>query len=136
MIPDLLLQDLSGRLPYRTRGVYQCPGQDTYYNMVLTGTIYNELRFGESSFTPYLRPLSSMTDWEKRRFERSGFLIYDDNFDNDNEKTGTYYGYRYIEIYDLTYAIDWLNRNHFDYRGLIEKGLAIKATKETYRYGN
>lgn len=25
-------------------------------------------------------------------------------------------------------AIDWLNKNHFDYRGLIEKGLAIDAT--------
>ena len=24
--------------------------------------------------------------------------------------------------------IDWLNKNHFDYRGLIEKGLAIDAT--------
>lgn len=23
---------------------------------------------------------------------------------------------------------DWLNKNHFDYRGLIEKGLAIDAT--------
>ena len=25
-------------------------------------------------------------------------------------------------------ALDWLNKNHFDYRGLIEKGLAIDAT--------
>lgn len=27
-------------------------------------------------------------------------------------------------------AIDWLNKNHFDYRGLIEKGLAIDATSK------
>jgi hypothetical protein len=27
-----------------------------------------------------------------------------------------------------TDVIDWLNENHFDYRGLIEKGLAIDAT--------
>jgi hypothetical protein len=25
-------------------------------------------------------------------------------------------------------SIDWLNAHHFDYRGLIEKGLAIDAT--------
>ena len=25
-------------------------------------------------------------------------------------------------------AIDWLNAHHFDYRGLIEKGLAIDCT--------
>ena len=24
--------------------------------------------------------------------------------------------------------VDWLNKNHFDYRGLIEKGLALDAT--------
>ena len=36
--------------------------------------------------------------------------------------------------YDIMYGItendrhDWLNANHFDYRGLIEKGLAIDAT--------
>jgi hypothetical protein len=27
-----------------------------------------------------------------------------------------------------TDVIDWLNENHFDYRGLIEKGLALDAT--------
>ena len=27
-----------------------------------------------------------------------------------------------------TDVIDWLHKNHFDYRGLIEKGLAIDAT--------
>lgn len=29
---------------------------------------------------------------------------------------------------DIISAIDWLNANHFDYRGLINKGLAIDAT--------
>ena len=31
-------------------------------------------------------------------------------------------------LYPNSDAIDWLNKNHFDYRGLIEKGLAIDAT--------
>ena len=30
-------------------------------------------------------------------------------------------------------AEDWANKNHFDYRGLIEKGLAIEASNETYK---
>lgn len=33
-----------------------------------------------------------------------------------------------LNIDDLNRLYDWLNKNHFDYRGLIEKGLAIDAT--------
>ena len=43
-------------------------------------------------------------------------------------------------MYDSSYSIsdstDWLNKNHFDYRGLIPKGLAIGATKKNiYQIG-
>ena len=31
-------------------------------------------------------------------------------------------------------AMDWLNEHHFDYRGLIEKGLAIEVTEENNPY--
>ena len=31
-------------------------------------------------------------------------------------------------------GFDWLNAHHFDYRGLIEKGLAISVTKENNPY--
>jgi hypothetical protein len=34
---------------------------------------------------------------------------------------GKYYFIKYLEL-------EWLLKNHFDYRGLIEKGLAIDAT--------
>ena len=33
-----------------------------------------------------------------------------------------------FELVDNWRSIDYLNANHFDYRGLIEKGLAIDAT--------
>jgi hypothetical protein len=36
--------------------------------------------------------------------------------------------YGYPIWFDSVGSIDWLNKNHFDYRGLIEKGLAIDAT--------
>ena len=60
---------------------------------------------------PYLRPLSSMTSSEKGWYDR-------------------------LRSSTIAYAalIDWLNENHFDYRGLIEKGLAIEITKENNPY--
>jgi hypothetical protein len=33
-----------------------------------------------------------------------------------------------VELKDMILVIDWLNANHFDYRGLINKGLAINTT--------
>jgi hypothetical protein len=36
--------------------------------------------------------------------------------------------YFYTDTYDYISLIDWLNKNHLDYRGLIEKGLALDAT--------
>ena len=34
----------------------------------------------------------------------------------------------FVEMRNLECTVDWCNKNHFDYRGLIEKGLAIDAT--------
>ena len=40
--------------------------------------------------------------------------------------------YKYREVIASTFnhyeVYDWLNKNHFDYRGLIPRGLAIDAT--------
>ena len=33
-----------------------------------------------------------------------------------------------ISIDDMAFLLDYLNKRHFNYRGLIEKGLAIDAT--------
>lgn len=68
-------------------------------------------RFGE--VLPYLRPMSSMTEEEKK--ELWGLL-----------KT--------LGITAEVKRLDWLNAHHFDYRGLIEKGLAIAVTKENNPY--
>ena len=32
--------------------------------------------------------------------------------------------------------IDWLNKHHFDYRGLIKLGLVIEAPKDMYKINN
>lgn len=63
---------------------------------------------------PYLRSMSSMTEEERKIYiEISSHLCG--------------------EIAAKT-MIDWLNAHHFDYRGLIEKGLAVKAPEDMYLY--
>lgn len=61
----------------------------------------------EAIIRPYLRPMSSMTE-EELSLRSKGFKS----------------GYEYY---------DWLNEHHFDYRGLIEKSLAIVAPKGMYK---
>jgi hypothetical protein len=76
---------------------------------------------------PYLFPLSSMTEEQKNEcfkgtpleIDKYGGIAVKDNLSGNSHYTD-------LEIY--LEVIDWLNANHFDYRGLIEKGLAIDAT--------
>ena len=58
----------------------------------------------------YLLPLSSMTEEQKKEYQYI------------TER------WMYDPAYSISDSIDWLNKHHFDYRGLIEKGLAIDAT--------
>ena len=41
-----------------------------------------------------------------------------------------------IQKYRAKQVFDWLNKYHFDYRGLIPKGLAIEVTKDNNPYEN
>ena len=75
---------------------------------------------------PYLRPMSSMTEEEKKEF---GEFVCIDEFawDGDTEK-----GYPNQAII-MSDGIDWLLSHHFDFRGLIEKGLALEAPEGMYK---
>lgn len=64
-----------------------------------------------SSINPYLFPFSSMTKEQSKIYHE---LI--------RGMFGT------SVLINLETLIDWLHTNHFDYRGLIGKGLAIDAT--------
>lgn len=68
---------------------------------------------------PFLRSMSSMTDEEKEKYcELQDEVLYSSGrLVTDN-------------IADM---VDWLNSHHFDYRGLIEKGLALEAPKDMYK---
>lgn len=115
---ELLLKDLCARLPYGV--MIQIP-ELFYPQRKVTEKLVsiNDLwHFNDNgtyieNVRPYLRPMSSMTEEEK--IDYRAFFNYD--------------GVEYPEEY-----IDWLNAHHFDYRGLIEKGLAIAVTEENNPY--
>jgi hypothetical protein len=119
---NLLLQDICARLPYGIK--CQCYGGRIIAS--LTGVkSETELYFHEFDWKeddgiieiefckPYLFPMSSMTEEQAKIFLKLESMCFLSSTDKIGPK---------IELFD------WLNRNHFDYRGLIEKGLAIDAT--------
>lgn len=108
---ELLLKDLCARLPYYLKvninekiETLNVIGDDCGY-------YFNFLNDNEEGVTienikPYLFPLSSMTEEQEKEWRYT--LSSDGN---------------------ITYeTVDWYNKNHFDFRGLIPKDLAIDAT--------
>lgn len=125
---ELLLQDLCARLPYVIIGRYSWKGNKPY-NRELTGSLFDELKSSwdsteDSQFSPYLRPMSSMTEEEKKEFIDAVTWEVDGKFYIDECEDISFYQEKY----------DWLNAHHFDYRGLIKKGLAIEITEEDNPY--
>ena len=82
---------------------------------------------------PYLRPMSSMTEEEKGEYFLITERFYDVYTTND---TPAYTGERMVFVDDVEELIDFYNSHHFDYRGLIEKALAIEITEENNPYNN
>ena len=80
---------------------------------------------------PYLRSMSSMTKEEEKEY--NSFIIGQQPFDCDFSAYPIEYKLLLYE-WDINNYIDWLNAHHFDYRGLIEKGLAIAVTEENNPY--
>ena len=127
---ELLFKDLSARLPYHVRlkvwlkdgtteeGVLDL--EHNYGDVLRDAFYYNKIK----DIRPYLRPMSSMTEEEKKEYESLCILI-PVNYDSDLSK----YDYYTTDSID---SFDWLNAHHFDYRGLIEKGLALEAPKGMY----
>ena len=116
---ELLLKDLCARLPYRTKiliTVDTVEGRMEIDADLTTSTIDY---FMSWAVQPYLRPMSSMT--EEEVFE---FIQISDSVLRIGKKKSTC-------ILSLEQT-DWLNSHHFDYRGLIEKGLALEAPEGMY----
>lgn len=111
---DLLIKDLCGRLSHGVKckiletnevkilGAIQYDGENTLFDFWEDD---QKIQYGHqlylSEFKPYLLPISSMTE------------------EQDKEFMNIQIGYP---------SVDWFDKNHFDYRGLIPMGLAIDAT--------
>ena len=129
---EILLRDLCARLPYNV--ICEVPLYDE--PMILTGRRLNYFCFHEKSFLncymhehevvvdpynsdyvvrPYLRPVSDMTEEEAEEYNG----LHQDIWDKLKD----------CKCADL---LDWLNAHHFDYRGLIGRGLAIEASYGMY----
>ena len=113
---QLLLVDLCARLPYGVK----CEIDDINEPLELESIKFKGDYFIFSNgvyeryiteIKPYLRPMSSITKEEKAYKEF--YFKWDDYSDWD--------------------YVDWLNAHHFDYRGLIKKGLAIEAPEGMYK---
>ena len=131
---ELLLKDLSGRLPYGVKvhtslkpicTIFSKPS--IYSTVVIDGA--GEKVCNISDIKPYLFPLSSITEELWRDFIKTAG--YEMREEDCGRHTEIYY-YDLVghekTLYPNYDAIDWLNSHHFDYRALIEKGLAIDAT--------
>lgn len=126
----LLLKDLCARLPYGVKINENVQGDFTVIGLTKERVFTTcEVEGSHNDFPIeciklYLFPLSSIT---KEQYEE--FIIisgWDGNIENIRRGKFSCIGYIGLDyIYD---TIDWYNKNHFDYRGLIEKGLAIDAT--------
>ena len=129
----LLIKDLSSRLPYGVIVDYNYNAYDlhkgNYVKHAKHGSKYiltcslldvfispRENEAGEY-IKPYLFPLSSMTEEQSKELDEIDPEFYSLICEN---------GDRYVSMDVRSY--DWLNKNHFDYRNLIDKNLAIDCT--------
>ena len=123
---DLLLKDLCARLPYgvickddyaKVEGKLVQIGIN--YDMCLLSDDYGKTEFAYiPNCKPYLFPLSSMTEEQHKEFyDKYCWNDGGDNFEMDS-----------CSHYYALEKFDWLDKNHFDYRGLIPMGLANDAT--------
>ena len=117
---DLLIKDLCARLPYGIKASYYGADEECETWDEVDGIAFGYVEIGQYSLPiervkPYLFPMSSMTEeqWEEYQKIRMIDWVHGDI-------NGTFINAGLI--------VDWLNTHHFDYRGLIEKGLAIDAT--------
>ena len=117
---ELLLKDLCARLPYKVKVNEAIHGDFTLIGLTNERVFttceiegcHND--FPIENIKPYLFPMSSMTEEEQRML---------DSMCNDVEMMSRLTG---LKMFGK--AFDWLDKNGFDYRGLIPKGLAIDAT--------
>ena len=79
---------------------------------------------------PYLRSMSTMTNKEIKEFSKLFDKWNDDELFDFVEEGIEFSVWKHHGISPMIF--DWLNKHHFDYRGLIIKGFALEAPKGMY----
>ena len=124
---ELLLKDLNARLHC---GVVVTTANPAVKFGVISGisikgkisvsTKDADIVFDCTEVRPYLRPMSDMTEKEKKEYTS---FVFEQPFLQKDKIVG---------LGSVPMCIDWLNQHYLDYRGLIEKGLALRAPDGTY----
>lgn len=116
---QLLIIDLCARLPYGVVCQFKTSTQYALYVNIFDDTLTNSNLFRlyeeDSLVRPYLRPMSSMTEEEHEEYKSLFELFGKIPVIKQNDK-----------------YFDFINSHYFDYRGLIEKGLALEAPENMY----
>ena len=144
---QLLLKDLSARLPYKVKCSITKKGVvrelkpmnnsismpvnqvcDITLTKILTTDIINDFVNDNIILKPYLRPMSSMTEEERDE------LYTAMDWYGEIDEAGNVYTKGQEKVYRETFYeyTDWLISHHFDYRGLIPMGLALEAPEGMY----
>lgn len=122
--------DLSARVMYHPEIQVTNTYLNQTYNEVLTMANFTQFSDVKYEVKPFLRPMSSMTDGEKEELRQEH--IKDEKLfaecltkaaNGDSSMRGKVVPH---------FAVDWCNKNHFDYRGLIPMGLALETPEGMY----
>jgi len=130
MDKELLIKDLCARLPYGVRGLHRGQVHELFtidsreVNNACVQVDGYDAWFSVDIFKPYLRPMSSMTEKENEELK---YVIELGLQALEGEE-----GHNTVSAAPAAFEIDFYNKHHFDYRGLIEKGLALEAPKDMY----
>ena len=137
---DLLMKDLCGRLPYGVKANVSGWDEEKQEEVSIPLRVYSidtdgYLRFENNDYgvnyygiehcALFLRPMSSMTESERKEFD--DLSKFDEDAWMGNHKVGFPKQARI-----MSKCVDWLNRKMFDHRGLIPKGLANEAPEGMY----
>ena len=120
---QLLLKYLCAALPFNV--IVECSiDSGESVDLFLNTSHIDELMNGSLIVKPYLRTVSSMTKEEKKELGDFAAAIM---FASQSKNS----------LFQLTREAlvgDFFNKYHFDYRGLIDKGLAIEVTESNNPY--
>lgn len=149
---DLLLTDLSARVRYGVKFRYHMEGDNSHKEGFYVATIDSigddtvEFTYEEEGgwirdwscpiqeVRPFLRPLSDITEEEKKELDKYYLCIIVGNHITLKYHSEGYWDHdTEVEFKDYLWLEDWLNSHYFDYRGLIEMDLAEKVGKEKYK---